>query len=176
MNKTDAAKYLNIGVRSLERYTSDGRIFTHKIKGKTGPALDYAPEELERFKAELEAPPPVPPTPPPSLADPDERSSAASPASSAARPATQSGRALARLSGSETFLVPAATRGAAGRERPLVPVEHKLLLTLPEAQALTGLSRGALKTAIDAGQLQAATIGRAWRIKRRALEQFVEEL
>ncbi len=40
MNKNEAAAYLEIGLRSLERYTSDGRITAGRVKGKTGPVLD----------------------------------------------------------------------------------------------------------------------------------------
>lgn len=64
MNKTDAANYLGIRVRSLECHTSHQRIAAQRVKGRTGLTLDYAPEELERFKAELETSPPVSPPPP----------------------------------------------------------------------------------------------------------------
>lgn len=59
MNKADAAKYLDMGVRSLERYQSEGLIVGVPTRGKSGQKyLDYSNEELERFKREvLEAPP-----------------------------------------------------------------------------------------------------------------------
>lgn len=52
----------------------------------------------------------------------------------------------------------------------------KLLLTLAEAQVLTGLSRGVLRDSIDSGELKAKQIGRAWRIKRSDLEAFIGKL
>ncbi len=52
----------------------------------------------------------------------------------------------------------------------------KLLLTLAEAQALTGLSRGVLREAIDKGKLKGQVIGRAWRIKRTDLEAYIKKL
>ena len=55
MNKTEAAKYLGVGVRTLERYTSEGRLSPGRRRTKTGPALDYDPADLERFKAALQA-------------------------------------------------------------------------------------------------------------------------
>jgi excisionase family DNA binding protein len=162
MNKKEAAEYLGIGVRSLERYTSDGKVTPDKVKVKTGVALDYSESELERFKREvLEAPPESPPT---------SARVAASPARVAASPAN----ALARLPRHSTAMVPLSPSGA--QERPTVPIEHKLLLTLAEAQAMTGLSRNTLRAAIDAGELKAKQIGRAWRVKRADLESYIGSL
>jgi excisionase family DNA binding protein len=47
---------------------------------------------------------------------------------------------------------------------------------LAEAQALTGLSRNVLRTAIDAGELKAKQIGRGWKIKKTDLESYIEKL
>ncbi len=55
MNKAEAAEILEIGVRSLERYTSAGRIAAQRVKMPRGFALDYDQGEVERFKTELEA-------------------------------------------------------------------------------------------------------------------------
>ena len=60
--------------------------------------------------------------------------------------------------------------------RPDVPTADKLMLTLDEAQALTGLSRAYLRAAITAGELDAKRIGRAWRVKRSTLEAYIETL
>ncbi len=49
MNKEAAAKYLNVSVRALERYTAQERVAVRYVKGKTRPALDYDRAELERF-------------------------------------------------------------------------------------------------------------------------------
>ncbi len=151
MNKTEAAKYLNIGVRSLERYTSDKRITPARVKVKTGFALDYAPEDLDRLKAELEADEAAPPT-------------------VAASPAT----ALATVPRTSRAIVATGTQSTL--RRAVVSPEWKLLLTLDEAQALTGLSRSTLRGAIDEGGLKAAQIGRAWRIRRGDLEKYLAKL
>ncbi|KYC40005.1 hypothetical protein WA1_29035 [Scytonema hofmannii PCC 7110] len=57
-----------------------------------------------------------------------------------------------------------------------VRVGEKLLLTIAEAQELTGLPRQILRDAITEGTLKAKLIGRTWRIKRSDLEEFVEQL
>jgi excisionase family DNA binding protein len=158
MNKTEAAKYLNIGVRSLERYTGEGRVIGQRIRGKTGLVLDYGAAELERFKAELEAP---------------ESTEVEGSPSSAASPAT----ALARLPRQSLSIVATQPQSTLSkRERPTVAPEWKLLLTLEEAQALTGLSRSTLRAAIDGKALKAAQIGRAWRIRRGDLEKYLAKL
>lgn len=58
----------------------------------------------------------------------------------------------------------------------VVPPDHKLLLTLTDAQALTGLSRAVLREAISTQKLKAEIIGRSWRIKRTDLEKYVEKI
>jgi excisionase family DNA binding protein len=57
-----------------------------------------------------------------------------------------------------------------------VAIADKPLLKLDEASALTGLSRGILKSAIDGKKLKARIIGRSWRIKRADLDTFVSKL
>jgi len=50
------------------------------------------------------------------------------------------------------------------------------LLTLAEAQALTGLSRQTLRDAIESGELKSRQIGRAFRVKRGDLEKYIAGL
>jgi excisionase family DNA binding protein len=45
-----------------------------------------------------------------------------------------------------------------------------------EAAQLSGLSRGHLREAIDAGKLKARIIGRGWRVKRDDLDAYVKKL
>ncbi|NJO93506.1 MAG: helix-turn-helix domain-containing protein [Hydrococcus sp. RM1_1_31] len=59
---------------------------------------------------------------------------------------------------------------------PAVPIENKLLLTLREVQALTGLSREILREAISDGKLKGQIVGKAWRVKRKDLEEYIENL
>lgn len=62
------------------------------------------------------------------------------------------------------------------RENEQVAIADKLLLTMAQAQAMTGLSREFIKEAIASGELKAKLIGRAWRIKRNDLDQYVDKL
>jgi len=53
---------------------------------------------------------------------------------------------------------------------------HKLTLGLPEAAALSGLSRKHLRQAIKEGGLKSRKLGRGWRVKRADLEAYVRNL
>ncbi len=56
-----------------------------------------------------------------------------------------------------------------------LPPDRKLLLSLREAQALTGLSRQALRRAVSEGKLKAEIVGRGWKVKRSELNRYVEQ-
>jgi excisionase family DNA binding protein len=58
----------------------------------------------------------------------------------------------------------------------IADLSHKLMLTLPEAAALSNLSREHLRRAIKSGRLNAKIIGRGWRIKRAHLDLYVARL
>ena len=60
--------------------------------------------------------------------------------------------------------------------QPKVSIGDKLLLTLPEVQTLTGLSKTLLRDAINKGQLKAKIIGKSWRIKRSDLDEYIANL
>jgi len=77
---------------------------------------------------------------------------------------------ISRIDYEERFLV--ALESLANR----IPVSEKLLLSLNEAQNLTGLSRERLKKAITEEKLKASVIGRGWKIKRKDLDIYIENL
>lgn len=160
MNKTEAAEFLGVSVRALERYVSAGRLASFYERGKTGKVLAFDADELKRFKAELEAP--------------EERPRQA-PTNALARlgDANQSAaiEVLARL-----MEVAQNDATSADRRALSVPIEAKPLLSLSEAGALTGLSRATLRVAIDGGALKAQRIGRGWKIKRADLDLWIEKL
>jgi excisionase family DNA binding protein len=184
MNKQEAANFLEISQRSLERYTAQKRI-GHTLKpGKTRPTLDYDRDELERFKEELNAevhrPAEV------QAGEPTDRhgtpTNAASSGKELAKFGDFPGAPVQTLELFSTLLQMARVEAVADAQaqrdtqRPAVDVADKLLLTLAEAQALTGLSRATLRDGIEAGDLKARQIGRAWRVKRSDLENYIKKL
>ncbi len=53
MNKQEAANFLGISLRALERHTAEHRVAARYEKGKTRSVLAYDQSELERFKARI---------------------------------------------------------------------------------------------------------------------------
>jgi excisionase family DNA binding protein len=177
MDKKAAAKLLGVSEKTVSRYVASGRLAGCYVPGKTGRQLDFDGADVESLKDELTAP--IAATPKPGQPEPGQGSTA-----------------LARLvpHGAPSDLTPfggrfngeidqeAAARYAAvldaveAHRRPRAELSDKLLLTLPECQALTGLSRGVLRAAIENGALPAEQIGRAWRVKRSELGQWIETL
>jgi hypothetical protein len=166
MNKSEAAKFLEIGVRSLERYTSIGRLQATKQRGKTGMVLDYAPDELARFLAELQAKTEAVQSTP--QGSPIGGGTGGEPL---ARVAAKGGAIVRRDELAELAAELAAVQKTSASE-----AAHKLLLSLGECQTLTGLSRASLRSAIDAGALQGRVIGRGFKIKRADLEKYISKL
>ncbi len=169
MNKTEAAAFLEIAPRSLERYTAQGRIDCVYVRGKTRPTAEYSTAALKRFKKALQTPTARPIT------------------AIAPMPPNPDNKALARIGGiakqrgsGELALLSELLKEYSGAPRPAKPDARqaavKILLTLPEAQSLTGLSRSTLRAAIDDGALKARLIGRAFRIKRGDLDSYIEKL
>lgn len=54
MREKEAAAYLGVNARTLYRYRKKGELAFGAVPGKTRPAIDYDPADLERLKAELE--------------------------------------------------------------------------------------------------------------------------
>lgn len=173
MNKQEAADFLGCSVRQLERYTSENRIGARYEKGRTRPSPVYEESELATFKAALEAPVYR------GVVTPAE-----SPPMESRQLATQSDSGLSQPSQLEAFeamarVLAAAMRQSAESEKRALTVPEiaaKPLLKLGEAATLTGLSRDRLRKAIDAGELEGRLIGRAFRIKRAALDSYIESL
>lgn len=154
MTKKEAADFLGVGMRTLERYTSDGRLTPDKIKGKNGLTLDYRTEDLERLKVELAAIIPSPPIVAATLATPTSETALAR---VIPRPAT-----LARVS-------PPPSPEA-------VSIVHKLTLSLDEAAALSGFSSRRLRQAVAEGKLHAVRVGRGFRLRGEDLKAFVNSI
>ena len=131
MNKQEAADFLGVSVRALERYVQQGRVGGRYEKGKTRPTLVFDRAELESFKSELEQKlykPVVEPSNPDNAASNDKAL-----ASLSENSPTQS-----ESTGFDAFSVVLEALLERQSQQILVPPYHKLLLTLAEAQELTG--------------------------------------
>ncbi|MBD2359237.1 helix-turn-helix domain-containing protein [Tolypothrix sp. FACHB-123] len=173
MNKQEAADYLGVSVRALERYVQQGKISVKYEKGKTRSTANFDATELEAFKAELEQPTIKPAFEPrQNTTEPQQQTGKLthSPGEIARFDEVSEFGVIEKLSG-----IIEALLGKADNQ-PLVPIADKLLLTIAEAQALTGLSREFLRDAINSGQLKAKQIGKSWRVKRSDLQEYIDKL
>jgi excisionase family DNA binding protein len=159
MNKKEAAERLNVSTRLVERYAGEGRLGEVRyVRGKTGKQADYDKSEVERLKAELETPD----------APITALQAANSPTAGLVAPQERERflHALEALSNKQN----------ANPQPTIYDLAVKPLLTLAEAQVLTGLSRNTLRDAIDAKKLKAQIIGRAWRVKGKDLHAYIDKL
>ena len=157
MNKKQAAEFLGVSVRALERYVQQGKLTVRYEKGKTRPTANFDQRELEAFKEELNQPTIKPAVESRQITTDVYDETDITPVNVA-----EFGEftVVDRLAGMVEMLI---TRGD---KKPTVPIESKILLTLDEAQAMSGLSKRYLREAINQGNLKAKQIGKSWRLKR----------
>lgn len=170
LSKKEAAEYLNISTRTLERYVSDGRLSVRYEESANGQVALFELDELNRLREEKQTPRIKPVSEPSDLAP------------------TTLDKNLARSSGvvggllnplqelMERMLSALSARDESKDKLTPAQLQGKLLLKLSEVQVLTGLSREILMDAIKEGYLPAQIIGKAYRIKFKDLEKFIDNL
>ncbi len=182
MNKQEAADFLGVSVRALERYVQQGRISVKYEKGKTRSVANFDATELEAFRTELNEPSYKPAVESRQTASKDEtRQMSPDNQSQTDKDLLHYGQLsefgeVDQLSVIDKLSIIIETLLNKSQNQPSLTIADKLLLKLPEAQALTGLSREILRTAIKEGKLKAEKIGRSWRIKRSDLDEYVAGL
>jgi excisionase family DNA binding protein len=172
MNIKEAAEYLNISVKTLERKIASGDVSVAYVPGATGKQRTFERAELDRLK--------------------DAETARAHATTYVARhrvaaSAVSSSQALERAGGGQgieafTMMIADALQANLAQRndhvRTLSPADlaHKLTLTLTEAAALSGLSANHLREAIKAGKLKARIVGKGWKIKPEDLRAYVARL
>lgn len=146
MNKKEVSEFLGVSTRLVEKYASEGRL--GQVKYVRGKTGKQADYDPEAVKNLKSA-----------LESPD----------TALAPKTPDARLFAGQL-IEALISREDPRSASVR------VTEKLLLNLDDCRALTGLSREILYDSIRAGSLKAKIIGRAYRVKRQDLDDFVSNL
>lgn len=184
LDKKQAAEYLGVTTRTLERHTKEGKLSVRYEQSQFGEIAMFDPEELENFKEDKQITriKPTIETDRPELTN---------------RPINSQSQ-IARSPQAELFnpQQPETTLGIAALMAPLgalfgnltnainhhssrvtaTEIRSKLLLTLDEAQIVTGLSRDLLLDAIKNGELPSKIMGKAYRIKTQDLERYIQEL
>jgi excisionase family DNA binding protein len=179
MNKQEAAEFLSVSVRAVERYTQQGKLSVNYKPGRTRPVAEYREDELEVLREEINA----------NLyhqRPAHEKVNPANPEQSVAvvgiQPQSLERRAdrqsiVALVSAIQDALAANLAQGN-GIPRTLSPADlaHKLTLSITEAAALSGLSANHLRDAIHEGKLKARIIGRGYKVKKEALADYVRKL
>jgi hypothetical protein len=151
MNKSEAAKELNISVRSLQRLAQDEVLKVVYQRGKSGKQeAVFDAEQVAKYKLERDKPTDKLVTLP-----------------------TYDRKQLAR-NDTQQFLE--IFKSAVMSQKPIVPIADKILLTVKDCQLLTGLSEQAIRDAIRDETLKARVIGRGYKVKRQDLNLFVDAL
>ena len=184
LDKKQAAEYLGVTTRTLERHAKEGKLSVRYEQSQFGEIAMFDPEELENFR-EAKQISRIKPTIEPD--QPKQIDRLINPQSQIVRsPQTE----LFKPQQPETtFSITAliAPLGALfgnltraidnhGSRVSTTELRSKLLLTLDEAQTITGLSREILQEAIKNGELPSKMMGRAYRIKTQDLERYIADL
>lgn len=167
LSKKEAAEYLGVSTRTLERYVKDGKLSVRYEDSPNGEIALFDQDELEQFADDKQTP----------RIKPASAGSELAPTSSDIVPSRGVGSLLAPFQELAERLIMALSerdehRGSVTPDM----LRGKLLFTLKEAQIMTGLSREILMEAIKDGQLSSQIMGKAYRIKAKDLERFIDEL
>jgi len=160
--KQQAADYLHVSTRAIERYTAKQKLNPHYDRDDGGRLIAlYDDAELERVKQEMETHALAPPKAKP------------------IRERSHSQALTIRGAGKSPALAElvAAIEAARAQAKPQAALGEKLMLSLVEASALSGLSIGHLRDAIHQKKLKARRgLGRGWKLKRTDLDAYVRKL
>jgi predicted DNA-binding transcriptional regulator AlpA len=190
LNKVEAAEYLGCTTRTLERHIKDKKIGVTYQQSKFGEIAMFDPQELEDFKSGKTATRTtriVPATPYEQAEFIDE----STPDNQGQIVPAPPQRELASRSRSESL--PLGMDGLiapidnwfgrvvqaienVGNRRTITELRSKPLVTLDEAQIITGLSREILIDAIKNGQLPTRIMGKAYRIKQADIDRYISEI
>jgi hypothetical protein len=167
LGKKEAADYLGMSTRTLERYVNDGRLSVRYEESANGQIALFDPEELDQLKEQKQIP----------RIKPAVIGSELAPTSSDINLSGNVGGLFTpfqRLI--ERLILALNTRDDFRQKITPAQLQGKLLLKISEVQVLTGLSREFLIESIKDESLKAQIIGKAYRVKFKDLERFIDEL
>jgi excisionase family DNA binding protein len=183
MNKREAAEFLGLSEKTVERYKSSGKLSARLKRivggdGKSRKVLDFNQTDLERLKRELSGDVVFPELT-------DRHAQTETPTDTDGQTALDT----VNFTDKEVSIVgqtPTANLfGIIFKSIETVSEQHlevssrfqKLMLTVDEAAAVSGLPKAYIDRAIKKEQtLKATKIGGRYRIKRQDLDEFVNDL
>ncbi|MBE9038325.1 helix-turn-helix domain-containing protein [aff. Roholtiella sp. LEGE 12411] len=166
-NKAEALEYLGVSERTLERYVNKNKIGVRYVNSPRGKQPVFEEADLARFKAEQQQS-----NYHPSVVT-EQRQSVIN----------ESVLKQNALSFAPTYALNEDERAAiqvwveiATQTQLLEIINHKLLLNLDEAAAVSGLARSHLEKAAKSGELNARKIGRGWKLRGEDLSDYIDGL
>jgi excisionase family DNA binding protein len=164
MKKSEAAKFLDISEKTLERLVKNGEISSKLEKGKTRDVVVFDDEELKIFKEKRESSKHRPAF---SISDDSLTQNSVSLIPTKADNLDRQNQTLEFLEVFKTALT---------NQKLTVPIADKVLLTIKDCQLLTGLSQQTIRAAIRDETLKSRVIGRGFKVKRTDLDDFIDKL
>ena len=170
LTKKEAAEYLGVSTRTLERYVKNGKLSVRYENSQNGEIALFDSDELDQFFDNKQTP----------RIRPVSMDSGLVTTTSDTFSGNSSGVVGGLLTPFQelTEQLIFALSNYEDKKEEVTPdkLRGKLLLTLAEAQIMTGLSREILMEVIKDGRLPSQIMGKAYRIKAKDLEKFVDEL
>jgi excisionase family DNA binding protein len=187
LDKKQAAEYLGVTTRTLERHVKDGKLSVRYEPSPNGEIALFDPEELENFregKATVRIKPIVESELSSLMPKPPQNTQGQITRTPDRAELSQTQQPESIPIGIGTLIAPLGawlgnlTRAIDNHSSRVTATElrSKLLLTLDEAQIVTGLSREILLDAIKNGEIPSKIMGKAYRIKTQDLERYIANL
>jgi hypothetical protein len=190
MNKKEAAEYLKLSEKTIERYKASGKLSARLRRvvggdGKTRKVLDFEQPDVERLRCELDGDivyPNLTDGQPQTNAttDTDIQTGADSESSTdidlSIIGQTPTDIEIQTQTANPIDIISARVENVIGKNLEVFRASGKLLLDLKDCRLLTGLSHHLLRQAIEDGTLKYRIIRRRYKIKRSDLDAFINEL
>jgi excisionase family DNA binding protein len=190
MNKKEAAEYLGLSEKTIERYKASGKLSARLRRvvggdGKTRKVLDFEQPDVERLRCELAGNIVFP-----NLTDGQPRTNTQTDTDIQTRTDRESSRNtdLSRIGQTQTDtdiqtqtanpieIISARFENVIEKNLEVFRAGGKILLDLKDCRLLTGLSDAHLRASIREGKLAGQKIRRAYRVKRADLDEFIDKL
>jgi excisionase family DNA binding protein len=190
MNKKEAAEYLKLSEKTIERYKASGKLSARLRRvvggdGKTRKVLDFEQPDVERLRCELSGDIVYP-----NLTDgqPQTNATTDTDIQTGTDSESSTNTDLLRVGQTPTDtdiqtqttnpieIIFARVENAIEKNLEVFRASGKLLLDIKDCRRLTGLSDATLRAAIHSGELAGQIIGRGYKIKRADLDRFIEDL
>jgi hypothetical protein len=191
MNKKEAAEYLKLSEKTVERYKASGKLSARLRRvvggdGKTRKVLDFEQKDVERLGSELSGDVVVYPNLTDGQPQTNVQTDTDIQTGADRENTTKTDLSIIGQTPTDTDIqtqttnpieiISARVENVFERNLEVFRAGGKLLLDLKDCRLLTGLSDATLRKAIHSGKLAGQIKCRAYRVRRADLDKFINEL